>query len=117
MPEPKTVAEFDREISRLQEGREKAARDEAIFKALPLNQRVAIVLHTNLCHTDHTEGCGWYYEVKDGVHDFSGRGNGSHQHWLSRADKTLKSLRLAAPELKDDQKLAVIEAVTARTNY
>ena len=112
MAEAKTVAELDREIARLQEKREQAARDEAIFKALPLEQRVAIVLHGNLCHADHTEGCGWFYEVKKGVHDFSR--NNTHARWLDRAETTLRNLRLAAPSLKPDEQLAVIEAVTAR---
>lgn len=111
MPEPKTVAEFDREIARLQEKREQAVRVEAIFKALPMNQRVAIVLHSNLCHADHTEGCGWHYEINNGYHNFDGS---SHRHWLTRADSTLRNLRLAAPGLNEDDTLAVIEAVTAR---
>lgn len=114
MREPKTVADFDRAIAEMQEKREKAARDEAIFKALPLNKRVAIVLHGNHCHANHTDGCGWFYEIpRSGEHDFNGS---THRHWLSRADSTIKNLKLAAPNLTDDEKLAVIEAVSA-PNY
>ncbi len=115
MSEPKTVAEIDREITRLQEKRDKAARDEAIFKALPLAQRVAIVMHGNLCHSDHTEHCGWHYEVNKGQHDFNGS---THRHWLGRAEKTIRSVKLAAPELRNEDTIqAVIEAVTTRDNY
>lgn len=106
----KTVAELDREIAKLQQAREEAAKREELFKSLPLEQRVAIVMHGHLCNDNHTDGCGWFYEVKGHVHNFT---MPTHSYWLIRAKDTLARLRLAK-NMSDGDMLAVIEAVLAR---
>lgn len=30
-------------------------------KRLTKAQKLAVVLHANLCHANHTDGCTWYY--------------------------------------------------------
>lgn len=32
----------------------------------------AIKLHDTVCRFNHTDGCGWFYDIKDGVHNWSG---------------------------------------------
>lgn len=110
----RTTSEIDREIARLQEKREVLAKAEEAFKKMPLREQVAITLHSNLCFSDHTEACGWHYEIKANVHDWKGS---THSHWLKRADKTLANIKLVdrcGLMQNADDTLAVIEAVTAR---
>lgn len=51
--------------------------------------KMAIVLHKRLCHHDHTEGCDWYYDIKNGVHDWNSRHYGSHAEYLQKAEKVI----------------------------
>ena len=32
------------------------------IEKIPLNQRLAEVIHSKLCHWNHTDGCSWEYE-------------------------------------------------------
>ena len=41
-----------------------------------------MILHDKHCHWNHTDGCGWFYAVKDGKHDWSEYG---HQDYLKKA--------------------------------
>lgn len=42
------------------------------YETLTPTQRAAIYLHERECHWNHTDGCGWYYEVNKGIHDWAG---------------------------------------------
>jgi hypothetical protein len=64
--------------------RQKMIEDEAAKQLTP-DQKLAIQLHDALCHHNHTDGCGWHYEIKNKVHEWS-RGS-THDGWLSRARK------------------------------
>jgi len=46
------------------------------------NFQLATILHTTQCHQDHTEYCGWFYEVnrESTWTEFT------HQRWLKKAD-------------------------------
>lgn len=48
--------------------------------------QLAIDLHKKLCNWDHTEGCSWYYEIRDGIHDWRGS---EHSRWFSKAQTLL----------------------------
>jgi len=43
---------------------------------------LAVELHEKLCHWNHADGCGWYYEIHDGVHDWNGS---AHKSYLRKA--------------------------------
>ena len=45
--------------------------------------RSAIEMHEAMCTHNHTDGCGWFYEVSNGVHDWGGE----HARWLGKAAK------------------------------
>ena len=45
------IAEAEKEL--------KALREE---QKLPNNIKLATALHEIMCHYNHTDGCGWYYE-------------------------------------------------------
>ena len=32
------------------------------FENLPVEERLAILIHEKLCHRDHDDQCGWFYE-------------------------------------------------------
>lgn len=48
-------------------------------QAVSKMKKMAIKLHEMLCHGNHTDYCGWYYEIRDGVHDWN---RWEHQHYL-----------------------------------
>ena len=50
---------------------------------LPENQRMAILLHKALCHSNHTDQCGWYYEINGIEHDWA---RWTHKDYLKKAD-------------------------------
>jgi len=52
------------------------------FNEMPAAERLAVLLHGKLCRFNHSDGCGWEYEVVKGQHNWTGR---DHKMWLSRA--------------------------------
>lgn len=73
------IAELRAQADRLEE-------EDRKFNLLPNNQRVAIQLHSMLCHWNHMDGCGWEYEGSNGKPDWRGS---AHQRWLAKADKLI----------------------------
>lgn len=63
---------------------------EEYVALLPLNQRVAILLHSRLCRDNHTDGCGFFYGVKGLKDDWS---EYSHKEYLKKANKLIECLR------------------------
>ena len=55
---------------------------------LPENEKMAILLHNNLCHSNHTDMCSWYYEMKGVIHDWS---SWTHKRYLEKANKLIQS--------------------------
>lgn len=55
---------------------------------LPENQRMAILLHKALCHSNHTDRCGWYYEINGIEHDWT---RWTHKEYLEKANKLIQS--------------------------
>lgn len=51
---------------------------------------LAIAMHQRLCRWNHTDGCGWHYEIKDGIHNWSGH---DHARWLRTANQAGQRLR------------------------
>ena len=44
--------------------------------------QLARQLHTMLCSWNHTDGCGWFYEMKNGQDDWIGH---AHDQYLTKA--------------------------------
>ena len=55
---------------------------------LPENQRMAILLHKKLCHSNHTDQCAWYYEINGIQHDWT---RWTHEQYLEKANKLIQS--------------------------
>jgi hypothetical protein len=47
---------------------------------------IAIWLHEKFCGHNHADGCGWYYEIKNNVHDWNAY---THKTWLEWAEEML----------------------------
>lgn len=75
-----------REARELREKAEKADRERSLDAFKPL----AIAAHDALCRWNHTDGCGWGYEVRDGVHHW---GASEHSRWLLRVAEIVTGQR------------------------
>lgn len=75
----------------------KALREEYV-RTLPKNQQLAIWLHGELCHHNHTDGCSWFYEVKGLIDDWTGF---EHQKYLQKADYALRAANNDIEMVKD----------------
>ena len=65
--------------------RQKMIEDEAAKQLTP-DQLLAIQMHEALCNWNHTDGCGWHYEInRDKVHSWVA--GSSHDGWLGKARK------------------------------
>lgn len=84
--EEDALKEYEKQLQ-LRRERVKAAK-----KILMESSKVhvlAIKMHDKMCRWNHTDGCGWHYAVKDGMHDW---GEHSHQHYLRKAHMIMKRL-------------------------
>ena len=57
------------EIKKLEEQLNKLKAEAVAFDNLTPDQKMAVALHDMLCRHNHTDGCGWYYEMKYGQHN------------------------------------------------
>lgn len=53
-------------------------------------KKLAIYLHTNFCHHNHTDACAWEYEFNNKEHIWSAW---THKHYLEQAAKHLPHLK------------------------
>lgn len=70
--------------------RNEEKRDELrkeYIQTLPRNKQLAIELHNKLCRGNHTDGCSFYYEIKDLDDNWEGS---AHKKYLKKADLLLK---------------------------
>ena len=74
----------------LAERKSKLAQARASLTALSPTHQLAIALHEKFCTWNHTDGCSWWYAVKDGVHDW---GDYSHEKYLHKARMVMTRLR------------------------
>jgi hypothetical protein len=92
-----TIHDRNQELKELAEIERKIAdRKKTIADA---NQRsieqgphkdLACKLHSTMCRSNHTDACGWYYEIKSDVHDWTGY---AHKSYLERAVKAIDIAR------------------------
>jgi hypothetical protein len=50
------------------------------------DHQLAKELHGMLCNQNHTDGCGWYYEVHSKIDDWTGS---NHTEYLKKAQKMI----------------------------
>ncbi len=78
-----TTTTLEQDIANLETQLEtaRALREVTQGKATPM-QNLAEELHTMLCHWNHTDGCGWYYEIRKEVTDWTGY---AHKDYFAKA--------------------------------
>jgi hypothetical protein len=82
---PESPGSKDLEIAELEAKLEKLKKEKAEFDSLPLNHRLADLLHAKFCFWNHTDGCGWYY-----FDDFT---SSDKKPWVEKADNILRVCR------------------------
>ena len=73
------TVQFNQEVKDLE------AQLEAVKLESP-DQQLAKQLHDMLCTWNHTDGCGWYYEMKNKQDDWTGY---AHKQYLGHARKIM----------------------------
>ena len=77
-----TASELEQAIAqRTQQFNQEVKELEAQLAAVKLetpDQQLAKQLHAMLCTWNHTDGCGWYYEMKGKQEDWSGHAHGEY---------------------------------------
>ena len=83
----KTLAEVTKELAELEakteQLRQSKIRLEQAEAALTPDQLLAKRLHELQCTWNHTDGCGWYYEQKNGVDEWIS--GSTHDGWVKKA--------------------------------
>lgn len=93
--------------SHLALAQEQLERIESAEGATDSEQKLAEELHEVLCRWNHTDGCGWHYEIKDGVADWS---RYDHANYLKRA----KALAAEFPSITHETLAAIVVQSTRR---
>jgi hypothetical protein len=74
--------DYDKEIEALVFERDSRIMSES------LAGKLAILIHDHSCGYNHTDGCGWMYEMKNGLHDWN-HGE-AHYPYLEKARKAIE---------------------------
>jgi len=86
MDTEKRIETLEKELSELKKERD-------YLKGLPLKYQIAELLHGAMCHHNHTDGCGWYYET---WHSWEKKGGWTNKYddrsgYVTKAVKLLNS--------------------------
>lgn len=106
MPKDKTAPELYKEIEQLKSDLEKAQTAYDIAVKQSPERQLAIELHNLLCTHDHTEYCGWYYEISNDVHDWT---RWTHERYLTKAKEVL--VMCEKLDVSSDFAISIIKAV------
>lgn len=98
--------EMTAEIERREKELEELKKKQAALEAEPADQQLARYLHDMMCKSNHTDGCGWYYETNNGVDDWLGR---AHASYLTKANRLLSVAK--SPGLFDVQRIIKIVSI------
>lgn len=86
-----TIADVDRKIQLARDELEQLLRNKAILeeahKQLSPTQKLAIALHDATCRHNHTDYCGWFYEVDTTTQVHKWDRGSTHDDWLTKAGK------------------------------
>lgn len=82
------INEIEQKIIRLQMELEEAKRLQEEFNTMKFELRLAIMLHENTCTHNHTDGCDWFYEIRNNVHDWFRH---EHDRYLVQATRIIEA--------------------------
>ena len=61
------MEDYDKKIEELEKEIKELKKKKTEFELMNDNERLAEILHSKLCRSNHTDGCGWYYESWENV--------------------------------------------------
>lgn len=67
--------------------------------------KLAILIHDKTCTWNHTDGCGWHYQIHKGIHDWD---SSEHQQYLTRARKVMRKCEAIGLDLNKIEQIASI---------
>ena len=74
--------QIDKKIAELQKEINELKAQKVALAELTDEKKLAIVLHDVLCHSNHTDGCDWFYFENKGIHKWEGY---AQSHYLALA--------------------------------
>ena len=80
--------ELDYKIQQAEKELAKLKAEKEQYDSMGQDQLLAIELHDTMCRHNHTDGCGWFYEISSGQHRWESR---EHTVWLQKATNLLRS--------------------------
>lgn len=80
------IEEAEQEIAKREKEIQALREQLDTLKAEPLDTQLARELHDMLCTWNHTDGCGWFYEMKNKQDDWGGN---THGEYLNRARRLM----------------------------
>lgn len=101
-------ARYETEMSKLRQAHEdeikRLSAEKNRLAALSPEAKLAEALHDTTCRWNHTDQCGWFYEIHDSVVNWDGH---SHSAYLTKARK----LRLSLPDVTVDMVIKIMNVV------
>jgi hypothetical protein len=77
------IAAREQELTELRETKTNMAKDVLTNSH---EGQLAIFLHDNLCHYNHSDGCDWGYAIHDGIHNWNTH---AHERYLNAAESII----------------------------
>lgn len=90
-----TKKSIDEQIEELENQIASLQTQKAKLKALTPVQELAIFLHQKTCHWNHTDGCDWFYYMKDDMPTWEGH---AQQDALKKAQRAMFHVIQAADD-------------------
>ena len=85
------MTDFEKKIAEHEEAIKALREEQARVVANSNEAKLANALHDLRCVYNHTDQCGWHYEIHNGVADWS---RGAHARYLESARKAIRALNL-----------------------
>lgn len=86
---------------RLTEERQKIDRELKALEVPESIQELAVVLHDAYCRYNHTDGCGWFYEIRNGKTDWTGWAHDRWSGYAKEANEVRESLGMTMEQTLD----------------
>ncbi len=78
---------YDKEIEELETKLKILKEEKKNFDLMQPNFKLAELIHSKMCRSNHTDGCGWYYEKWDGFGN-----NSTRLSYLKKANDILEKV-------------------------
>jgi len=90
------IDEIDKEIIHLKTEIKRLEKEQEQLSNMGPEEELAVLLHSKFCRHNHTDGCGWFYEIDDGIHNWE---RNAHREYLEKARSLFQKTGLDLPTL------------------